>query len=666
MSDTNKGSLSKEEYANSYLRRCVQDSKILIDACSLLSEFADLFWAHIIPILEQEGKSMIVPWQVYKEVKNFADNPIACLQKNDLGLNKRAKKAANTIAIRQKAGLVQVFGDKDDNFADNVFLTVVTQKRLNYNLLIITQDRRLAQDIMMMSKTQSVITQYLTQVRRINSFGYLSPFSENSPYQGMNRLENINGMHSSRFPLMPKAHRNLANERFNLATSVTSVTGPLKVSYIPKSGDCVFAERDGQRRSFTLGAAGPSGGEGTIYDTDRADLVAKIYKPERLTRARYEKLRLMLSKKINCPGVCFPTELVMNNRGEFVGYLMKRAPKNAKELRFCIFIPQLLKTHFPNWKKTETVELCVTILEKLKYLHDRNIILGDINPGNILVVSSKEVYFVDTDSYQIEGFPCPVGTVTFTPPEIQRKDFSKFLRTIGNENFAVATLLFMIMLPGKSPYAMQGGENMVENILNGDFSYNSGASRNNKVPAGPWRFCWSHLPRFLKDAFYATFRKEGEHHAEGTRFNTEKWLGMFKYYLKLLQNGSYASQDAMSMELFPTRFKNVMLRCSICGQETPSGEMRENICKNCLQQGEICKCSECGREFVYTNYMKFVKKLPRPRRCMDCENQNEYRECIDCGCTFSISLKERNSFIARGHCLPKRCKQCRDAKHTRT
>lgn len=82
--------------------------------------------------------------------------------------------------------------------------------------------------------------------------------------------------------------------------------------------------------------------------------------------------------------------------------------------------------------------LCITILKKLKYLHDRNVILGDINPNNILVVSPTEVYFVDTDSYQIEGFPCPVGTINFTAPEIQRKDFSTFLRTIGNERFAVA------------------------------------------------------------------------------------------------------------------------------------------------------------------------------------------------------------------------------------
>lgn len=164
----------------------------------------------------------------------------------------------------------------------------------------------------------------------------------------------------------------------------------------------------------------------------------------------------------------FPLAVLHNTRNEFVGYLMPEA--KGKELQKCVFIPQLLKKTHPDWKKTETVQLCITILKKLKYLHERNVILGDINPNNILVESPTEVYFVDTDSYQIEGFPCPVGTINFTAPEIQRKKFDTFLRTLGNERFAVATLLFMIMLPGKSPYSLQGGENQIDNIINGDFA----------------------------------------------------------------------------------------------------------------------------------------------------------------------------------------------------
>ena len=67
--------------------------------------------------------------------------------------------------------------------------------------------------------------------------------------------------------------------------------------------------------------------------------------------------------------------------------------------------------------------------------------MGDLNPTNIMVKFSEKVFFVDTDSYQIEDFPCPVGTPDYTAPEIQNRKKYDFLRSIGNENFAVATLL---------------------------------------------------------------------------------------------------------------------------------------------------------------------------------------------------------------------------------
>lgn len=183
-------------------------------------------------------------------------------------------------------------------------------------------------------------------------------------------------------------------------------------------------------------------------------------------------------------------------------------------------MPELLKKYFPNWNKVDTVQLCVTILKKLKYLHDRNVILGDINPYNILVVSPTEVYFVDTDSRQVEGFACPVGTPLFTAPEVQGK-------TLGN-------LLFMIMHPGKPPYSMQDGEGIVANIRNGEFPYPLGELKTGK-------FCWSHLPRkTIKETFYQTFWRDGTLHGEKERPGTGTWLQLFEDYLNLLKNGKVA------------------------------------------------------------------------------------------------------------------------------
>ena len=523
--------------------------------------------------------------------------------------------------------------------------------------MLITQDKNLALDIIAISKGKAVETKNRILAERINPNGFLSVFNAPSPNPVPRPA--------------PRQPRTVSNdvpdeERFAFATTLTRLSGNLSVSYIPKESDEVIVKtRNGQSGRIQLVKQGASGGEGTIYETSLPGYVAKIYRREKIDLARHEKLKLMLTRPIDCEGVCFPLATIYNTQNEFVGYLMKKA--SGKELQKCVFIPQLLKTLHPDWKKTDTVQLCITILKKLKYLHERNVILGDINPNNILVESPTEVYFVDTDSYQIEGFPCPVGTINFTAPEIQRKKFDTFLRTLGNERFAVATLLFMIMLPGKPPYSLQGGENQIDNILNGDFAYASGSKSNGKAPEGMWRYCWSHLPRYLKDDFYETFRKGEPHSTEKTRYSTGDWLEKFEHYLDLLKSGKLVKQDEMSMDLFPTRLKKnknaTYIKCRLCGTEVEEDQTEEGICRNCLKQGEIYRCAKCGCEMVYTNRQKYVRHLKRYEICKNCfDKQNmvyKYITCIDCGSVFEFTYRDKEFYESKGYDLPKKCKNCR-------
>ena len=73
-----------------------------------------------------------------------------------------------------------------------------------------------------------------------------------------------------------------------------------------------------------------AGGEGIIYTTN-TPYVAKIYKKENITQRRYEKIKRMLSKKIQCDGICYPVDLLYNAERQFVGYLMPMA--KGKELQ---------------------------------------------------------------------------------------------------------------------------------------------------------------------------------------------------------------------------------------------------------------------------------------------------------------------------------------------
>ena len=275
------------------------------------------------------------------------------------------------------------------------------------------------------------------------------------------------------------------------------------------------------------------GGEGTVYLVDDIT-VAKIYHPKSLTADKEAKIKALLSKKIRFEGICAPLESLYDDKDKFIGYLMPKAEaEKGFELQTCIFNPALLKNKLPSWTRLNLVNLSITILEKIKYLHQNGIIIGDINPFNILIKDDKTVFFVDVDSYQVDNFPCPVGTVHFTAPEIQNiESFNKLIRTEEHEYFAVATLLFMIFLSGKTPYSFQGGGNMKENITSMNFSYPLGDEDNYMAPQGMWEFIWSELSYEVRKAFYTVFK-------ENIRLSIEDWLNILNIYSEDLQQGTY-------------------------------------------------------------------------------------------------------------------------------
>lgn len=63
-----------------FLESSVKNFKIFIDTCSLLDEREKIlmFWNNIVPILQRENKSIIIPLRVYEEVQKFANNPDCC------------------------------------------------------------------------------------------------------------------------------------------------------------------------------------------------------------------------------------------------------------------------------------------------------------------------------------------------------------------------------------------------------------------------------------------------------------------------------------------------------------------------------------------------------------------------------------------------------------
>jgi len=672
-------------YRNS-LTSIVKNCVIIIDTCSILEPGCGTFLQDMLPILKAENKSIIVPTACMSEVQKHQQNPNF---NGTVNLNKVIQSliTLNNLHLIDFIGKQTDLTDNTATYADNVMLKEVPTVAITRNVLFITQDKIL--NLKLLLATRGFQPQFIAASIDNNS-GQIAKRNIGELWEKIlrdekrisnsinsitnaeqHKLNEINSLKRDatlkklmkQFPSIRSVNKRKSsktsvrsvpsNEKFNISTKLSSVSGVMPVSYLPGEDDSVTATRGNNKENIKLIKHIATGGEGSVFATDKKGIVAKIYKRERITRNRFEKLKLMISKDIDCEGICFPISLICNSQNEFVGFTMSEA--KGKTLQTCVFMPMLLQKEFPNWTKKDTVQLSITILEKIKYLHDRNVILGDINPQNILVVSPKEVYFVDTDSYQVEGFPCPVGTLTFTAPECQRKDYATFLRTKGNENFAIATLLFMVMLPGKAPYAMQGSENMIDSIISMDFAYPLGEQKNGLVPAGKWRFIWSHMSYSLKQVFYLTFSKESvtdennnlipSHNTEETRYSVDKWLDLFmRYHYEL---DGLGRGDPMSLSLFPTRFKKgrhqTIEKCAICGKE---------FIRNYDQ--DFTTCFDCSQEQYK---LKREEQYRKERQRKDIVYRNI--TCAVCGKKFTFTNGEKEFYDDKGLDYPKRCKNCR-------
>lgn len=646
----------KETTSEYHLENIIKNNDIIfIDTSALLQESSVDFLKKFLKLLEKYNKEVVLIKRVYDELQKHQVN------ENDKVLSKMATDALHELVKIQDNNRLKIVGDENmDTFADNDFLVHITRLRLKAKVLLITNDIKLGQDILKMNDSKSVQGKPIS-VQKVNKSGYFSKV------WGVNEK-----------PSTKKIEKNytktetIVYDKFDLGEKVKIISEEIiPIHYLPNSDQIV---KTSTGKKIKLGIELGSGGEGIVYSTDIENFVAKIYKKEKLTKGRYEKLNLMLTKSIAFKGICYPTALLFNDYDEFVGYLMPEAKGDA--LKHFLFIPKkVFQTRHPDWNRAHLAELCHTILNGIIYLHNHNIVLGDINPFNILVVDSKTVYFVDVDSYQIGEFPCPVGTANFTAPEIQGKNYKSFLRSFGNEYFAISTLLFEILMMGKAPYSQTGGESDTKNIMEMDFPYSFGkGERADNTPKGAWRYIWSNLPYYLKEAFFTTFQKGQPHSQVETRFDANKWSSVINKYYKQLSDGTLAKQDPMAMEIFPTRSKitnksqQSLVVCRVCNNSYPSWQVKESICKSCLNEGVDYQCKRCGKELIFTNFERYVRKMTKGFDC--CKDCNSYlneeyanRVCVDCGNRFSIRNKDAEYFNGKGWDLPTRCYECRQKRN---
>ena len=473
---------------------------------------------------------------------------------------------------------------------------------------------------------------------------------------------------------------------------------PIRVSESLSVGHSVY---DTQKNAYRLCKQEAVHNGAVTYSTDNPDIWVKIFEGKSLNTFTEAKIRRMLSQDISFQGICWPKSIVTDANGTFRGYTLQAF--RGHSLHLCVFKRAGLETYFPSWTRLDLCILADTILKKIKYLHNKNILFGCFNPAAIFVAGNNEVYFTDTDNYQIEGFPCLTYNLSFTPPELLDKPV--YFATKANEYFAVAELVFMLMMPGKTPYAVDSDEAPAELIRKMHFPYSSSQFTGHHALPGMWRFMWSHLES-LKGNFYNIFQKGAKYNAPADRQDAGYWEYAVRHYHNYLLN----PEDAESLKIYPSAFKrgknDVFYRCQYCGKEHPrfyfSDKYFDNfrICNACLEKrSEVSfTCKACNKTYYYTNdtalyhrlkkmqdsewkdqkYCFDCKKktLPCPScgketpvyyikngKCSDCRNAvYTTKNCVDCGMPFEITVYDHESFMRKGYSDPIRCKDCRERK----
>lgn len=568
------------------LAKFAPSHRIIIDTCSFMRRDAGEFFGTILlPAMKKAGTRIVVPKKVIDEVTKH-------IAANDEERRKAALHADGVISNFQREGAADIFGDDDDPFADQTILYVVQKYRTKLDFLVITQDRALAQELLAVRRSVAVRSHRDLSIARIEGNGLVSWRDQSQPAQPAYPDRKRRPSHHI---AGPKAHPTVTPFRIGRQPAQGEIL-PVQITTLPASDDSVLTAAG---QSHPLGRKLACGGEGTIYELGPSQ-VAKIYHRDALSNRTLGKLKLMTSKAIALDGVCWPTELLWNQAGEPVGYAMPRA--EGTPLQRSVFVKPLLIKTFPSWHRTELVEVAIAVARIVESLHSLNVVLGDINPLNILVTEARRVTFVDLDSAQIEEFPCPVGMVNYTRAENHGKEYSSYLRTFEDDRFALSCLLFMILMPGKPPYSHAGGGDPGENIRTRNFPYRmSGmeAEGRNVTPDGPWRFIWSHFPRALKETFCRCFK-------EGQIPSPTEWIQVLEKYRNAILNGFMDRE--LGNEIFPSRFRRL------------SDEELQKFGMEKREDTISLTCQHCGKAYeLRVSRAAALERQNRPSHaCPDC------------------------------------------------
>lgn len=275
-----------------------------------------------------------------------------------------------------------------------------------------------------------------------------------------------------------------------------------------------------QGQAYRIKERKGAGGEGTVYLTDQPWIAAKIY--HNPTAVQERKLRCMVRRKIATKAesgtylIAWPKDILYQN-GSFVGYAMPLI-EEGKPI-FTLYHDKSTRDFFNSYNWTKSLCVAMNLAHLVAIIHDCDCVIGDMNPGNIIVHPNGLASILDVDSFDItdtdtgEHFKCGVGIPDYLAPELQHRkslkdEASRF--TKQTDDFSLAIHIFIILFHyhpflarSMTTYKQSSDVNQIDqNIVNGVCPF---VREINDValPVGAPRL--SLLPPLLQEDFKRTF-----------------------------------------------------------------------------------------------------------------------------------------------------------------
>lgn len=344
----------------------------------------------------------------------------------------------------------------------------------------------------------------------------------------------------------------LVSEMKKMTAEATGITNSLDTGMMKKQTGVVV---DNQKlftesgKPIYLGTFLGVGGEGSVYKIPgMPGKVAKIYKynvdleeKERHIGAFFQN---SVPKQIDSTLIAtIPEERIYLENGKFVGYIMPHVSSQFK-IYDVMRDSQERAKYFPELDYRGLIVIAYNLAEIIHVLHKHNVVVGDMNLGNIIVNTDGTVCLIDADSFDIkdqktgEHFPCSVGTPELLPPELQLAGKVKGLFTKESDYFSLAIIIFRLLMNNADPF---GGISFDDEtsvlwveannpIVNGECPYVR-TIPGTEIPS--WVPNFQMLPDRIRELFSRVFcyTKDNYHECIKNRPTAEEWMeALMEYY----------------------------------------------------------------------------------------------------------------------------------------